>query len=272
MSTTIYNGFMFVQPTLEAVLEDLLNLQKELHPVAEKLYGKTLVEMATACLDERYLTGKKPEEHPWGHAMSEISKRQKEVRATRYRDPAIDWDFNISVIPFQRDGRTCILGLPFTDQDKFLKVLQKKPWYTDYAYWDSTDPDEKVPEADWKQRERDWDQALGDAAPSERGFSFQVVSNHRVLPPAAKGMLRMQPSVAKRARWIAETLLWRKWLKQKITLGERDVFQYYFKFQKEMVLKDAPRRKVFDRAVLRWEEKLGPYTLQDYFPNRKEKA
>jgi hypothetical protein len=70
-----------------------------------------------------------------------------------------------------------ILGLHyFNDNFEYEKAFNKLPFIQNYDYWDNSDPLESVSEKDWKQREKDWEEALPLAtAPSEVGLIGEIV-------------------------------------------------------------------------------------------------
>jgi hypothetical protein len=57
-----------------------------------------------------------------------------------------------------------------------------------YGYWDNSDPENGVTDAEWEQREKDWDAALPyeDAVPSYRGFTATILTHDIPLPADIK--------------------------------------------------------------------------------------
>jgi hypothetical protein len=273
MSTTIYEGFHFYRATdLVNVLNTLKAFRKAVAPVAMRLDAGATVRIVCRKFDEQFTTRKKIDlTNLWGQADREIRKRQKDVVLTRQRDPEVDFGFEIVVIPVKH--RTCdmTLGIPFTEQKYFLKMLKSQEWYSGYGYWDNTDPDETLTKVQWNRRRRNWNLALpGAGVPSENGYAFTVVDPTFIygcglsVPPIDE-VLKLQPSLDCRAAKIAEELLRRKWMRGNVKkTDDMSAWMHeYFEFRRQVCNPDAPRRPEYDEEVARWKQKLEPLTKAD---------
>lgn len=268
MSTKIYNGFAFVTSSLELALDDLKKFQKELKPIAERMFGKVVLDLAIEKLDCQLLADQpEPPKRPFSSAWFEVVDRQKKVNASRERDPEVDFDFDVSVIPLNHRGASFLLGIPFTDQPKFRELLEAKNWYVEYGYWNSTDRPDKVSAAEWTRRKRDWDKALPEGIPSLAGYNFTLVSNDLLPPPKPEEILPLQTSVEDRARAIAREAMWRTSIRGKDISGANFV-QLLMEFERDVVRKDGPQRADLDHFTAEWIKQLRPITMQDLFPER----
>lgn len=267
MSTKIHSGFLFNFSFgfgYQTALEELQALRKELLPVSNKLFGKLLTQEITCSIDAQHKPGVDSSVRlSYGAAVREIRKRQKDIRATGYRDPEVDLGFDVSIVPLNGGKlNSFLLGLYFTEQAEFIEALKAKPWFSDYSYWNNTDRPDDVSKTAWAQRKRDWNRALGHDAPSERGLSFTVISNDLMLFPKPEDLVQLQPSIEKRASSIAKNLLFASWHKGKEVTGANSV-SLIMEFEMEMLHANAPRRAEYDQLKAEWESKLKPLTLED---------
>lgn len=272
MSTKIHNGFLFAfshRFGYQFVLEDLQKLRDELQPTVTELYGRTLMNLAIQYVDCQHKGVALPNCSPATKARHEILDRQKEIKRTGYRDPEVDFGFEVLVLPL-KGGKydQYLLGLYYTEQEKFAEVLKANHWFIDYSYWDNTDRPDDVSNAEWSRRKKAWDLALGTGVPSLHGFSFTVVSNDLLLPPRLEEVIHLQPSVAKRAKALAKDLLWNEWAKSK-EIPENNVVRELMEFERQLLRNDAPRRAEYDQLTAEWEGKLKPITLEDLRGNKK---
>lgn len=110
-------------------------------------------------------------------AHIEYMERAAEVRKTNRRDPVIDFETEVVLLPL----RGKILGLVYCESDSMRHWIMTQPFLKDYSYWDNTDPDEDVSEEDWEAREQDWEDALGSKSPAECGLTIQLHPNLNLL-------------------------------------------------------------------------------------------
>lgn len=272
MSTKIHNGFLFAFSHgfgYQGALEDLQKLRDELKPVVDELYGATLLELAVGYIDGQHKGQDLPTGSPVSRAHRELRNRQKEIKTTGYRDPMVDFGFEVSLLPLKQGKHSSfLLGIYHTEQEKFAEALKAKHWFIEYGYWNNSDRPDDVSKAEWARRKKDWDTALpGAGIPSMHGFNFTLVSNDLILPPRLEDILHMQPSVSDRAKAIAQDLLWKEWAKGKeIEKDATSVVHEMMEFESSVLRKDAPRRAEYDSLRAEWETKLKPFTVADLYP------
>jgi hypothetical protein len=76
----------------------------------------------------------------------------KELERSRRHDPEVD--FEVSVRVFQTPYG--VLGIYDTDRPTLRQILLNHPAIEEYGYWNNTDPEEDVSEAEWAMRGTAW--------------------------------------------------------------------------------------------------------------------
>lgn len=152
MSTKIYNAFYITPRPMDVLLTEL----RELRPKLERVRNKIILGFWKS--NENYRAN-------W----SRISDRAREVQRTSIRDPLVDFSFDLTFFP-RKDK---IMVMTFTEHNEYRKLLCDFFDAKDWHYQNQSDQPEEVSDAEWKQREKEWDEALpGAGIPSENGFSF----------------------------------------------------------------------------------------------------
>lgn len=266
MSTRIYNGFEFGVGNLETVLSLLKGLKKELHQLASRRYSSTVLELAVDLVDKVHIDGSKVTSNAFYRAESEVRDRQKEIRVTGYRDPQVDWDFVVSVFPLRYSKGARVLGIYATEEDEFSKLLKRQSWFIEYGYWNNTDRNDGVSSSAWEKRRRDWDRAMPSGVPADDGFSFDLVSNDRIRRGVDKeDLMPLQPSIERRAKRIAQDLLWREYsaVNVKKDAESHELIRSMMDFEREVLAEGGPRRGEFEFVVKTWIPKLTTLTWED---------
>jgi hypothetical protein len=176
MSTKIYHGYRVVgNPTPYELRCRFARLRSDVWKVLNKEH-LALVRALCGSLLDQIAHGEPPEgyynKQPLIHyVLDDIERIHKEIQRTKLRDPLFDFSFELEVIPIK--GK--VLLMAFADRGSFFRLLGRQKWARYYGYWDNTDPDEKCSVREWKQRGKDWDEALpGVGVPSENGFSVDL--------------------------------------------------------------------------------------------------
>lgn len=196
MSTNIQNGFKFKDGmTMYEISEHLTTLKPKLLNLARTTYQRLVIEDIVAfaltslfgielfsSFNPPYVTDLEGYE---GKNLSNLSlhiitSHRDQIRKMDDNNPYCftpDLDLGCKVCIFPLEHKTLGLfagGLGLSGKDH--EMFMRQPWVQDYAYWDSTDPDETVPPAEWKQRELDWDEALpGIGIPKNTGLIRELV-------------------------------------------------------------------------------------------------
>lgn len=177
MSTKIYTGFEFVgENDIRSIHKNIRDFQVELEPVVNKMICSFIVRTAVAYHDDVVYLGHKVNSgrvEPIWNAIQEFNDRENEIKKTRRRDPEVDFEFEITVHPIKDK----VLGMHFTEQREFQKLLSEKPWFKEYGYWNNSDPLDGCLEEDWDKRRDDWEEALPDYSPAGFvGFSLKLTN------------------------------------------------------------------------------------------------
>lgn len=196
MSTNIQNGFKFKNGmTMYEINEHLTALKPKLLDLARTTYQKLVIEdiVAYALTSLFGIELFSPFNPPYvtdlegyvGKSLSDLSfhiitSHRDQIRKMDGNNPYCftpDLDLGCKVCIFPLKGKMLGLfagGLGLSGKDH--EMFMRQPWVQDYAFWDSTDPDETVSEAEWKQRELDWDEALpGIGIPKATGLIRELV-------------------------------------------------------------------------------------------------
>ena len=180
MSIKVYNGFRFTTNDFVEIHNHLMAWRAELDRRHLESLAKLMANLAVSFLDEatvfpeEFARGRAKAEHktlsPFLHAECTVLKLQQMVRAEHRRIPFIDFEFYVTLIPFE--GR--VYGMVVTEQGEWQDLWRQQPFVEEFGYWDNVDPLEDVDEADWNERGRIWEAILAvnpSAPPSMLGFS-----------------------------------------------------------------------------------------------------
>jgi hypothetical protein len=144
---------------------------------------------------------------PYGAAWVRFTERMKEIERTRRRDPEVDFECTIRVMPTPHG----VLGIYDTERTALEDLILAHPQIEAYGYWDNTDPDENVSEADWATRETAWEWVIehwgGTGSVAELGT--RVTLSDRLTAtlavPTPDEVAAQMPTVAHRTRRLAQT-------------------------------------------------------------------
>lgn len=200
MSVNIQNGFLFKDKDIYEINKHLTELKPKLRSMAREKFSKIQAEaVVLGVLNILYgIKVRSPliEIHHTDFAAYKgnnlfdlIYYVQKlyAIRANRNLvcepgDPYYS-DINVSCKVGIFPLKDKMLGIFFCQGFDAFQHFMAQPWVSDYAYWDSTDPDDKVSPEEWAKRCADWDEALPSiGVPKEYGIFRELVSlNDAVL-------------------------------------------------------------------------------------------
>lgn len=175
MSTKIYNGFIIKE---DLSLIQLKVLIMRLRKKAQRIIRKELLDLTTIesiNLIDRIAMGKEVCSE-WkrpliSYVKDKIEKRYINIVKTQRRDPEYDFYFDIVILPIKNK----ILLMAFAERNSLLNLIRNQTWIEEYCYWNNSNEPENVTDEEWKQREVDWDEALGDnAIPDQNGFKVTL--------------------------------------------------------------------------------------------------
>jgi len=191
VSTKVYNGFRFVPRSLLRVHEALMALREDLRLAQVEAAARWIAREAADRCDRRALGEADDGTAPAHAALLSLWERQRKVQDTQLRDPAVDWDVSLAVLPFR--GR--VYGIAYIESPAIRKVVTEKDWFEDYSWSDATDRPDAIPEPEWMKRGELWNALLdqdGLGRPSGCGFGFDAASPAEA--PERKDVMRLLPS------------------------------------------------------------------------------
>ncbi|MBK3780019.1 hypothetical protein G3A43_07100 [Paraburkholderia aspalathi] len=214
MSTRVYTGFKFVSRSMRDIVIALGSIKTDIEQLQRNRYLKAYACLLVSLLDrsqsaiESGKTGGMVSAMPGRQVRDGIQKRQAHVRATLERDPAVDLEVELRC--WYSQLRDEVIGYAYGEFDgEVLRLLIEKGVATNYAYWNSTDPDEDVPENEWEQRKAAWNEALDDK--SGACFVFRYDGRMADLPLTWAELEPLVPSLDFRASELAESDLFSSW-------------------------------------------------------------
>lgn len=184
MSTKIFNGFKFKNPDILIIREQLLEFQKEVDALTSEAIHTEIAGTVCGLHSGKFAIHK--DETLLRKATTILENVMREADDKKERT-GYDHKFEIVVIPLRKD---MTLGMFYGEQRSHEKALKRQPWFEDYAYWDNTDWPDGMTKSEWNNRQRDWEDAVGDDAPSNRGFTMSL---HR--PYWYSLMFRVDPEI-----------------------------------------------------------------------------
>lgn len=205
MSTKIYTGFRFRTNDIFAIHRLVAKWRVELAAIHRSELAFLLAGMCTETIDRNAINAERNAgKNPFREARMEVRTRQKEILGSGHRDPEVDFDFEIAILPY--DGH--VYGMVFSERSRWVGRWMELEDVEDYSYWDNTDRPDEISAEDWKARDRVWDgilRANAAGTPGMSGFSAQCTD--RMLQPGLDEVMECIPAfearVAARARETA---------------------------------------------------------------------
>lgn len=195
MSTKIHTGFRFTEHDIHAVHQRLMDWRAELASLHADMVARFLACTAAALIDRDALAQLEPDEvnaarKPLSSAYCQLRDRQADVKRTMRRDPDVDFDFAVAIMP--HDGR--LYGIAYSEHTAWVKLFLSKPWIEGYAYWNGVDHPADVTDEEWDERERTWDAVLGPAAvPAMVGFEARCTDILTPSPDVNEVLRHLKP-------------------------------------------------------------------------------
>lgn len=177
MSTKIYSGFELQGQSLESALVFLQQIRRDLREQARQRSASIVANLSCGIYDRAFLGWPSSEDEPAmtsarRKGIEKVKARQQEIKSTHGRDPAVDFEFQLILVPFE--GR--LFGVCYTEQPDFLKYWNARPGVKDFAYWNNSDAPDSVSEVEWAERKRIWDGIFAKSSiPAEVGYCVDVL-------------------------------------------------------------------------------------------------
>lgn len=213
MSTKIYDAYKLAQPyTLYQLNQKLDELRVEIQKIGIRSIREKAIELTLYVYNYKCACGTEAvdemiektdmRKHPeikscvlawdqiWEEAKNEqwkavyhdcrlrIIDKIKEVSKSSFK---FDYDYrcNLQIIPMKR--KTLVLYFGNLEMQQYLESLPD--FLTDYHYQDQTDKPDDISTYKWKQREKDWENAIGpDYIPCLHGFRAELFDIEYIMP------------------------------------------------------------------------------------------
>lgn len=214
MSTKLYTGFKLKTHSLDAAVGILDSLKPKLKDIRREATLRWLANRATTLVDRLALSDSKldPNTSPFSAALEELRKRQFKVRASKHRDPEVDFSFE--VVLFKHPNG--IFGLYFAEQEALTTAFLSLPEVEDFSYWDNTDQPERISEEEWASRKATWGLIFQDSwVPSEVGASLVLLPEIYESAATPSDLLPFIPGLTDRLQNIALDIGFQQFLSAK---------------------------------------------------------
>lgn len=108
---------------------------------------------------------------PLATAWAQVADRQRQIERSRYRDPQVDFDFDIDL--FSHGGR--LYGIVRSERQAWIDLWMARKDVEEFGYWDCSDPPSGISEKAWKQREAIWDAIMPSGIPARSCWTASLV-------------------------------------------------------------------------------------------------
>lgn len=202
MSTKIYNGLRFVSTDLYEIHQQFMDWRKRIHELTDEYENKMIALKVVQIIDRQtIIETDEPIKNPMSHVWNEITDAQQEIKKTGRRQPAVDFDFEVSLMPHK--GR--VYGIVFCEQGPWVREFMAQNWVEEFGYWNNTDPPEDMDEAEWDIRGEIWNDVLQNKAPAQVGFTASCTRPYSW--PSREAVLAAIPSLDDRVRYLAKDIV-----------------------------------------------------------------
>lgn len=183
MSTNIGNGRIIRAP-IKRAYDLLINAKPEAEKIGRDAQIGWMAHHAADLIDKSDMTGEILPNAPLVEAWTALLDAEKEIKINGLRNPDCDFEFELWLFPVSNNRTMLIVQ---TERREFSQWLDGLGFVDNYAYWDSTDPDEAVSPQAWRRRQQDWERVLPHgSAISDRCLTMVMFNHQRPMPPSPK--------------------------------------------------------------------------------------
>ena len=166
------NGYKIKAKNFEEMDKFLKQLRKKVSKIQKELYLSNVSEQITFMLDKKTLYPK-TEILSLSEIRRDYEKRQKEVFATRQRDPEIDLSFSLAWFYYEKE----FYAILYVEQEEIIKAFSKHKLVQDFSYYDHSDPPRGINEKKFKERRDIWDKIIPTGIPENHCYSLDIKPN-----------------------------------------------------------------------------------------------
>lgn len=220
MSFKVFQGIKFASSDFYEVFEQLQSFRQRLVGLTEEGVGKYLASTITDMVDNAAMKGEPAGKNHLSEAVGKFQDDVKEIQIRRYRNPAVDFEFNVQIMPFENS----LYGMIWTEQREWRNLFLSEEWVSEYAFYDGADPDDGLPE-DWNERERVWEGILSpDHVPAQHGVLAEL--SYNFYWPEWGWIEPHFPTFERRVEKLATRQAINDFSKSRIEPGEKDTSKY----------------------------------------------
>jgi len=207
MSTKIFDGFKIDSQDFLDINKKLDKFRKQILREAERRITDRIVKSAVSRYDNQKVMHGKEDIKFWDciwEVEQQAFKEQQGGTRSLY-----DVSFSVFLYPI----RDITIGIVYSGEADFKQKFFRRRFVKDYSYWNNTDPDEKVSEEEWNQREKDWN-SFGYTPPAEAGFVRELVPTRMHPMMGHDKWKEFFPDKKERALAVVKDILFQEWLKE----------------------------------------------------------
>ena len=164
----------------------LMDWRAELDVLHRRALAGVIVDIATARHDDMACRHLEPNSHgepaepsqtPMRYARDLVLEMQREVSTKGVRNPLVDFEFQLSLMPYQGH----VYGIIYTEQKEWSDIWMKRPGVVDYSYWNNSDRPDEISDQEWDNRGKVWSAILDGhplGIPAMLGFTAACTLEH----------------------------------------------------------------------------------------------
>lgn len=250
MSKNLSNGFKFNTTDIMVIHKCIQDFRELLTPMVYDKTTQYFAEETSLMYDTNTLNNAKSH-GIFNETYQKFIQKQDEVRVKAIRDPSVDFQFSITVIP----TNGAFYGLFYTEQTDFADLWAELGLVKEFAWYNHTTRPETYSEEQWKTREDIWDTLLESTGgvPALSGFTYSVIQAETTIVPKITDVLRIIPSITDRTSLMARDNMFKRFCKD-ITITQNTVMDTYNDFVDYM---DTDKgKKNYDDEIGRMSSRL----------------
>ncbi len=167
---TLNYAFKFKSSDFLEIHRSIMEWRGELSVLHNRALSNLFATLAVNMIDRATLNpGAYAGKSPLPEAWSSVWEKQREVKRTGIRNPLVDFEFSISLMPHEGD----VYGIVFTERHDWREMWLAKDFVEDFSYWNSGDRPEEFTAEEWENRYATWSALLEQGnyrTPSMCGF------------------------------------------------------------------------------------------------------